>query len=367
MLQRLYVNNYRCLENFEIVTKDLSSLLLIGKNGAGKSTVRYAMEILQKISRGTNRANKLISAKDFAHGKKDTPIRFELEVLLDGRSYQYIIAFELPENFREFRVFEEKLTVDGKAIYSREAAQVILHPEKKGRDAKFFVDWHLVALPIIQEQSKSDPIHRFKVWLTNMVIFSPIPCFMTGASTGETLEPELDGTNFGEWFSGILSLYPAAYTTIYEYLKNVMPDIEDIQNKLIGEDTKSMSVQFKNSGSAIRIAFRDLSDGEKCFFICALVLAANKHYGPIFCFWDEPDNYISLSEVGYFITTLRSAFKNGSQIIVTSHNEEAIRRFSSSNTFVLERKTHLEPTRIRILEDMAIQGDIINAMIRGDI
>ncbi len=36
------------------------------------------------------------------------------------------IAFELPEGFKELRVFEEKLSVGGKTLYSSENAQVHL-------------------------------------------------------------------------------------------------------------------------------------------------------------------------------------------------------------------------------------------------
>ncbi|MFN5954940.1 MAG: AAA family ATPase [Dolichospermum sp.] len=39
MLQRLYLNNFRCLENFELTIKEMSSALLIAKNGVGKSTI----------------------------------------------------------------------------------------------------------------------------------------------------------------------------------------------------------------------------------------------------------------------------------------------------------------------------------------
>ena len=31
----------------------------------------------------------------------------------------------------------------------------------------------------------------------------------------------------------------------------------------------------------MKLSFADLSDGEKCFMICALVLAANEFYGPL--------------------------------------------------------------------------------------
>ncbi|MFN6068379.1 MAG: AAA family ATPase, partial [Pseudanabaena sp.] len=232
--------------------------------------------------------------------------------------------------------------------------------------SQFQVDWHLVALPLIQAQSETDPLYIFKSWLSRMVILAPIPSLMTGESSGETLEPKRDGSNFGEWFSGLLRRYPAAYTQVDRYLREVMPDIQDIQNEPIGKDAKSMVVQFEANNQTLSLDFKELSDGEKCFFLCAVVLAANKYYSP-FCFWDEPDNYLSLSEVGHFVTALRRSFKNSGQILVTSHNEEAIRKFSNENTFILDRKSHLEPTLIRLLSDIPINGDLVDTLIRGDI
>ncbi|MBD2410209.1 ATPase [Nostoc calcicola FACHB-389] len=372
MLQRLYIHNFRCLENFELPIKGMSSALLIGKNGAGKSTIGIALEVLQKISRGINRMRELenlnlISPKDFARGRSDVPIRFEIEVLLDDKLYKYVLALELPEKFKELRVFEEQLLVLGDPIYSRKEAQVTLHNSSQNREAQFLVDWHLVALPIIQEQSETDPLHIFKTWLGRTIILSPLPTLMTGESNGETLEPKPDASNFGEWISGLLSRYPAAYTQVDKYLREVMPDIQDFLNEQIGKDSKNMIVRFEANNANLSIDFKDLSDGEKCFFLCAVVLAANKFYGPLFCFWDEPDNYLSLSEVGHFVTSLRRSFKNSGQILVTSHNPEAIRKFSDENTLVLHRKTHLEPTLVRLLSDLSVQGDFVDALIRGDI
>ncbi|WP_290708068.1 MULTISPECIES: AAA family ATPase [Nostocales] len=124
---------------------------------------------------------------------------------------------------------------------------------------------------------------------------------------------------------------------------------------------------YKKNNATLNVDFQDLSDGEKCFFLCAVVLAANKFYRLIFCFWDEPDNYLSLSEVGHFTKSLQRSFKNSGQILVTSHNPEAIREFSDENTFFLDRKSHLEPTLIRLLSEIPSSGDLINALICGDI
>jgi hypothetical protein len=311
---------------------------------------------------------ELVKSKDFTRGRVDMPMRFEIEVELDAKVYVYVIAFEFPQSFKEPRVLEEKLDVDGKPVYTRKEAQVYLAKTSGEKEAKFLIDWHLVALPIIQEQSPNDPLFIFKQWLARVLILRPIPSLILGDSKQETLKPNPQVTDFGAWFSGLLADAPAAYTIIDEYLKQVMPDLKDIKNPVIGKDSRSLFVQFSSTQESISLPFEDLSDGEKCFMICALVIATNNAYGPVLCFWDEPDNYLALDEVGHFVLALRQAFKSGGgQFIATSHNPEAIRRFSEENTLLLHRRNHLEPTRVRPLSEIQISGDLITALVRGDV
>ncbi|MEO8495149.1 MAG: AAA family ATPase [Planctomycetota bacterium] len=366
MIKRLYINNFRCLQNFELPISGRASSLLIGKNGAGKSTVGLALQVLQRIARGTNRVRDLVVAKDFTHGRSDVPMRFELEVLINDELYHYNLAFELPQGFKELRVSEERLSHDGVDVFARDTAQVTLSRTTTA-ESRFVVDWHLVALPLIQVQSTSDPLHVFKSWLASMLILAPIPSLIKGDSEGDTLMPDRECTNFGEWFTGLLSHSPSAYVRIDLFVRQMMPDFKDIKNPIVGKDSRSLSVQFQQDKASLTLEFADLSDGEKCFFIGAVVLASNKAYGPIFCFWDEPDNYLSLSEAGDFVMDLRRSFQSGGQLLVTSHNPEAIRRFSAENTLLLHRHSHLEPTLVRPLADVKIDGTLVDALIRGDV
>ncbi|MDR3718934.1 MAG: AAA family ATPase [Bryobacteraceae bacterium] len=367
VIRRLYVHNFRSLENFELPVSGQSSVLLIGKNGSGKTTVGLALEILQKIARGTNRVDDLVKPKDLTRGRAGVPVRFVIEVELDSKRYEYEVAFDFPEGFKELRVAEEKLAVNGAPVYDRELAQVTLARSGRDQEAKFRIDWHLVALPIVQEHSPADPLHIFKQWLARILILRPLPGLITGDSERDTLEPNLQVTDFGAWFSGLLAFAPAAYTEIAEYLRQVMPDLVDIKNPVIGKNSRSLIVQFSSDQGTLKLPFEDLSDGEKCFMICALVLAANVAYGPLLCFWDEPDNYLALPEVGHFVLALRKAFQSGGQFIMTSHNPEAIRRFSEDNTLFLYRKNHLEPTIIRAISQLQISGDLVGALTRGDV
>jgi len=344
-----------------------SSVLLIGKNGSGKTTVGRALEILQKITRGKNRVRDLVNEGDLARGRADVPMRFEIEVELKGKVYGYAIAFEFPVGFRELRVREESFIVDGKPVYRRELAEVHLVNE-----ASFRIDWHLVALPIVQEQSTIDPLFIFKQWLTRMLILQPAPGLIGGDSEEETLQPNPQVTDFAAWFSGLVGQWPAAYARIDSYLREVLPDLKDIKNPLVGTKSKSLSVQFSTDRGSLTLPFGSLSDGEKCYMISALVLAAIDVYEPMLCFWDEPDNYLALDEVGHFIVALRKAFQSSrSQFIATSHNQEAINRFSDENTLYLYRNSHVEPTVVRPVSDLrasgSLHGDLVNALVRGDV
>jgi predicted ATPase len=235
-------------------------------------------------------------------------------------------------------------------------------------EAKFLVDWHLVALPLIQEQSESDPLRIFKSWLARMLILAPHPSAITGDSEGDGLTPNREVTNLGEWFSGLIAHKLAAYTLIDRFIKHVVDDFEDIKNPNTGKDSRSLMVQFQQGPATFSLPFDALSDGEKCLFVCALVLASNIAYGPLLCFWDEPDNYLSLSEVGHFVMELRRAFESkGGQLLVTSHNPEAIRQFSDENTLLLFRKSHFEPTLVRKITDVKVHGDLVDALIRNDV
>ena len=86
MLRRLYIHNFRCLENFELPISNQSSVLLIGKNGVGKTTVGLGLEILQRIARGTNRVGDLVKSTDLR--RADAPVRFEVEVELSNNVYK---------------------------------------------------------------------------------------------------------------------------------------------------------------------------------------------------------------------------------------------------------------------------------------
>lgn len=155
MIERLYINNFRCLQNFDLRLEGLSSVLLHGDNGSGKSSVARVLEIFQKIAKGSNRISELLQPSDFTGNNKDVPIRFILEVRIGDGLFRYELAFDLPVNFRELRLVEEKLELEGTILFARELAKVQLEQQE------FSLDWHLIALPILFKNPQLRRFHNF--------------------------------------------------------------------------------------------------------------------------------------------------------------------------------------------------------------
>jgi hypothetical protein len=263
---------------------------------------------------------------------------------------------------------DEKLSVDGNVVFSRQRSQVSLQ-----NGPTFGLDWHVAALPIINERPGEGPIQQLKTFLASMILLSPVPGEMSGFAEEESFELQENASNFVAWLDAILGRYPARYNDITKYLQYVIRDFVSFEFVPRGERGKQLRVQFERdepgTGGSLPLIldFKKLSDGEKCFFLSAVIAAFNRPDSPVFCFWDEPESHLSLPEISHFITALRRLTNQNGQFIATSHHPEALRCFSDENTLVLMRNSHLEPTIIRSLTEIPYGNDLIAALLRNEV
>jgi predicted ATPase len=375
MIERLYVQNFRCLSSFELKLAGNPSALIIGRNGAGKSTIRHALGIFQQICRGSGRVDELLKPEDWSfYGRyldqqsrfkgTDQPMRFEIELTLAGTAYTYSVSFDWPANFREARVLDEALTANGQSVFTRQQAQVTLPGSNS-----FGLDWHVFAISVINEKPPGTSLRDLKAFLASLVLMAPTPAHMDGFSESTTDRLDEEAINFASCLRGLLEKKPAVYSHLDSFLKNVIVDFSSLDHDDRGKTGKQLMITFKrpDAEESFRVEFDALSAGEKCFFLSAYIVASNAVGLPIYCFWDEPDNHLSLSEVGQFITVLRKTANRSGQFIGTSHHPETVRKFSDDNTYVLTRKSHLDPAIPKLLKDFSYKGDLVNALIRDEI
>ncbi|MGL4551073.1 MAG: AAA family ATPase, partial [Gemmataceae bacterium] len=232
----------------------------------------------------------------------------------------------------------------------------------------FGLEDKVAALPILSERHGQHPIKQVRRFFSDMNVIAPAPSELSGFSDGESTVLAANGSNVAECLNTLLIRYPAAYASVIDYLKAHIPDISSFRNAPRGETGHQLIVEFEGAQSGrLSLDFDKLSDGEKCFFLSAVVVALNEKARPVFCMWDEPDNHLSLPEIGHFMTGLRRMTNQNGQFIATSHHPETIRRFSEDSTLVFTRKSHLEPTVVRSLGEFDYRGDLIEALIRDEV
>ncbi|MCG8508105.1 MAG: ATP-binding protein, partial [Rhodospirillales bacterium] len=294
----------------------------------------------------------------------EKPMRFELTVALSGKRYVYAISFDWPDNFREARILDESLTVDGHSVFNREQAQIHL-----AIGAAFRLDWHVFALPVIDEKPPERTIRDLTDFLSSLVLTAPVPAAMTGFSEQPSAELDENASNFASCLRNLLETDYSLITTFTEYIRTIIPDFSSIKNIDRGKNGKQLMVTFKRpeAQEGFTLEFDALSDGQKCFFLSGYIVTSNATGRPIVCMWDEPDNHLSISEVGQFVMGLRKITNRNGQFIATSHHPETIRKFSDETTIVLTRKSQVEPTLPKLLSDVDYQGDLIDALIRDEV
>lgn len=370
MLSKIYIHQYRCLQNFEIDLEDLNSALLLGRNGSGKSSFFAAIEVLQKIGRGVTPIKDLITRDDFAFSETHKPIIFDIAIKLKGKKFEYFLEIDLPENFREPKVKSEILSVDGKKIIERAGGRTLLRDS-----AQFTLDWHHIGLPLISVNQDDDPIAILKAWFANIIVLSPYPRRFSATSKMETQHLDRDGQFVLDWIRNSLAEFPSLYGQISDFLKERMPDFELLKFETTGKDEKELIFLFKDETKKIELNFSQLSDGEKIYILTAVIVASIQNHHqietPLLCLWDEPDNFISLLELNQFITACRKAFENSnnnSQLVFTTHNSQVINEFSGHNTFILSRTSHSQPTRVAKLKDKTyLSASVVAAYENGEL
>jgi predicted ATPase len=365
MIKKLYVNNFKCLQNFELDLNNLNSIFLLGKNGSGKTTIFEVLEIFQKIGQGITSLQELISVESFSFGNQKAPVHFEIEVELNNQTFKYILIIEFPENFNAPRIKKEEFSTGKKNLFSRDGGQT-----KLKNNTHFLLDWHHIGLPLVLV-SINDPIAIFLEWMKSIIFLAPFPKFFSSLSKIENSKLLKDGSNIIDFTRWLLSSNPSIYVNIYNFLKIRMPDLELFKFETLGKNDRSLVFIFKQDNNSVEFDFGQLSDGEKIFFLSATILATKVNNPNLLCIWDEPDNFIGLVELKHMIIEFRKSFessKSQAQLLVTSHNERVIYSFSNHNIFVVSRSSHLSPTRIQILENIKYESStVIDALDNGEL
>lgn len=356
MFQRIYIHNYKCLQDFEWNLNDEKSLLLLGKNGTGKSSILSVLELLRDLALG----KELNNLKKFMFTIGE-PVIIKYDIYIQNKLYQYhmVIGF-----FDEF--CDESLKIDDKIIFERKMFHEVTFDNKI-----FIIEDNDSGLPLLA--TKSQDIRDLVEWLKKMILISPNPSIMSYYL--EYLEKnkysvlDKNTKNLVTWLNDWLDKEPMLYSHIDNVLRKIIPDFQRFKFDIF-ENSKILKLIFGKDKEKVEILFDKLSDGERIIFLFSILLALMSHdEEPIFVFWDEPENYISLALLQSLIQFMRSKAEfsqQSHQLFFSSHNSEVINAFSSSHIYYLYRNTHITPTRICNVAERGIEN-IIDELKYGEL
>ncbi len=238
MLTRLYCDNYKCLVNFEFRPESIQ--LLMGRNGAGKSTVFEVLELVRDFAaRGETCEDRLVGQTRTRW--QDLPDqRFKLDVKDDEGTYTYELVVDESGKPSRPRVKKERLSLDGKPLYLFENGVVHLHDDKFQERTQFDFFPRRSFLAEIESRPANGKLMKFKAWLEKVLCVQVDPKRMRSEAEKEAIYPAHDLSNFAEWYRHLLQDNSAATNKLWATLPKVIDGFEGLDLKGPSNETKSL-------------------------------------------------------------------------------------------------------------------------------
>ena len=339
MLERLYVDNYRCLVNFDLTLQEMC--LLVGANGTGKTSVLDIMFALRRLLDGSGRVtdDDVFPTRTLTRWQDRDLQTIEVTALLDGDPFKYTLRIEHDRPTRRARVVLEELTRSGKPRFKCERGDVTLFRDDFSRGPQYTVDWTESALARVAPEDKYPDIARFRNFMRRLMVCSFYPPNFRTESQSEAPVLERDSRNFVDWYRHAVQERPEFVHDFIEQLREMVLSLHGIRLKQVGTETRELVVEFtEQAQTTYEIRFDELSDGQRALIALYALVYMTPEQGYTY-FLDEPDNYVALREIQPWLSAMEDACgKTVSQVVLTSHHPELIDYLGVDGCQILRRE-----------------------------
>ncbi|MGO8670105.1 MAG: AAA family ATPase [Capsulimonadaceae bacterium] len=347
MLTRIYVNNYKCLVNFEIDLKPIQ--LILGDNGSGKSAMREVLWSIRSMLMDGVAVQRAFPSRTLTRWQTLNDQRFEIDVEHGGIQYRYVLQLEHAREQKLARIIREELTGDGKPLFDFHEGHVQLYGDNHSKGPDFNADWERSALSNVGEAKNNKQLIKFKQWMSRLSCLKPDPYRMTAQSEEESrfLDERLE--NFVSWYRLASDENPEGNQALARDLEQVIEGFSSLPMISFAESARQLNMRQRIGGvdRPILCSFDEISDGQRILVALYSLLRLGLHDGATLCL-DEPDNFIALREVRPFLMSLADRIDEepGTQAIIISHNA-AIIDYLAPNCGLVVYRQDSGPSRVR--------------------
>ena len=315
MIRRLYIDNFRCLGNFELELSERN--ILLGANGTGKTSVLSVLRRLRDFVVHGVKVSDAFPDRHVSQGRGDAWQRFRMEAVVDDAGYEYSLAIEHDLPRGRARIGEETLLCGQRPLleFQRGEAQLYYDDHEKGPAYPFDSQ---SALSVLNERPNNTKLFRFKRELASFILVRPNPPLFRSESRAESEFMERSMSNFVDWYRHAAQENMGAVAGLFAELRDVLPGFDSI-NLAESGDARVLKARFRTSGKSQDYRFGDLSDGQRVLIaLYSLLLLPNRR---VSLFIDEPENYLALREIQPWIAAAADRCGESlEQLVVISHH-----------------------------------------------
>ncbi len=357
MITRMYVDNYKCLVNFELRLQELT--LLLGPNGVGKTSVLDVMFALRRLLSGEAKVTDpdAFPTKTLARWQSRNRQVFEVDVALKGDELRYRLEVEHERATRRARIALERLDSRGQPLFVFDQGNVHLYRDDYSPGPSFAADWSESNLARVPPRNDNTRLTRFLDFVRKVIVCGLYPASFQTESTTEDPMLNRGARNFSAWYRHVLLERQELVPEFTKAIQEVIDGFRGIRMERVGLDTRALMVMFDQFGERYELRFDEVSDGQRALIaLYSLVrLAAGQGYS---LFLDEPDNYLALTEIQPWLIGLADACGvDVPQAVLCSHHPELIDYLGGDRGLVLKRESS-GATSVRPSSELAVEGGL---------
>jgi predicted ATPase len=376
MLKRLYVDNFRCLVDFELNFDSIN--LFLGDNGAGKSTVFDVLSKLQLIITTNIDLSSIFKLSDYTRWKnldldhgdleyeekqnlsKENSQKFELKIEGNGGIYKYelkvffqymerqvtkpysfqpvvlddmdfessIIEFNHEEFYETYEIFvvSECLWFNEEIILNIYEQKVEIFLDNGTLNDSSRYNYSQSIIPLLKPDNNNKKIIWFRDRIKRLAILKITPNLITSESSQKNSFLTKKIENFVSWYRYIFVDNQNKIAQLTESLQEILDGFVSFKLESISEKAVILKLIFKTeeSDQNIEYTFGELSDGQKVLVVLYSLFYGLESQDYTLCI-DEPENFLALPEIQPWLFQLYDLCSQGKlQALLISHHPELI-------------------------------------------
>jgi predicted ATPase len=339
MLNRLYIDNWRCFTNYEMTFGWVQCLA--GSNGTGKSSLLDLLNSIRKLIVDGQVVSSVFPAESLTRWLQYEHQEFQVDIAGNGGTYRYWLSVKHDRKLKTALIEREMLTFEHSLLFDFNSGTVQLFSDDFAKAASFKFDATRSALGVIGISQGNARLDWFRQWFGEMRVVRLNPFEMTAESEIPNQELRIDGSNFASWYHGLVLFHPEIVASVTKRLQCAWPAFSGLRFDKAGERVHVLKAEFSSRANGPdRYLISELSDGQRCLLVLHALIASAELASESLLAIDEPVNFVALPEIQPLLgELLELAGDHRLQLILSGHHPELLDFIGSDRIQLLLRSS----------------------------